>query len=120
MIQENSLPWYQIVEMNSPDQIIKDLKNLLKGNFGDIIKDVILFGSQASGHSREDSDYDILIIIKIKPDWQLEKLISDTCYDIDLKYNIVTETHILAESELKTLRGKQPVFRNAILKGIYA
>ena len=55
-----------------------------------------------------------------KPDWRYEREISKVCYSIDLKYNIITDIHILSESELDTLRGKQPIFLNAINKGIYA
>ena len=106
--------------MNSQINIIRDLKNHLIDNFGDIIKEVILFGSQATGLAQPYSDFDILIILKIKPDWKLEKSISEKCYDIDLKYDIITDVHLLSVSELKTLRGKQPVFINAIQKGIYA
>jgi len=39
-------------------------------------------------------------------------------YSIDLKYNITTDIHLLAESELGSLRGKQPIFVNAINTGI--
>lgn len=106
--------------MEIKNQIIKDLKDLLQKQFKDNIKDVILFGSQACGLSNENSDYDILILLKDKPDWKLKRLISDVCYEIDLRYNIITDTHILAESELLTLRGRQPVYQNAIQNGIYA
>jgi predicted nucleotidyltransferase len=106
--------------MNKRDQILKDLKSQLQQRFGDDIRKVILFGSQISDKPSKDSDFDILIILKKKPDWRYRKLISNCCYEIDLKYNIVTDTHILSESELKTLRGKQPVFLNAVRKGIYA
>lgn len=99
--------------------ILKDLKQSLNNKFGDNIKDVILFGSQASGTSEEYSDYDILIILKQKPDWKYEREISKLCYMIDLKYNIIIDIHILAESELFTLRGKQPIYINAINNGIY-
>jgi predicted nucleotidyltransferase len=106
--------------MNNRDQILKELKNQLRERFGDDIRKVILFGSQISNEPKNDSDFDILIVLAKKPDWQYRKLISNCCYEIDLKYNIVTDTHILSESELKTLRGKQPVFLNAVRKGIYA
>jgi len=39
---------------------------------------------------------------------------------IELKYNIITDTHVLGESELSTLRGKQPIYVNAIERGIHA
>ena len=100
--------------------IIRELKKHLQEKLGNYILDVILFGSQAMGTSNHDSDYDILILVKTKPDWKIRSTISDFCYDIDLKYDIITDIHILSEGELNSLRGKQPIFQNAIQKGIYA
>jgi len=106
--------------MSSGIQIIKDLKHHLQENLGDNVLDIILFGSRSTGSNKADSDYDILIVLKEKPDWKLRRKISDYCFDIDLKYDIVTDTHILADSEIKTLRGKQPIYQDAFLNGIHA
>ena len=65
-------------------------------------------------------DYDILIVVKDKTDWKLERQISDICYEIDLRYNIITDTHILSENEFETPRGKQPIFMKAIKNGYHA
>ena len=100
--------------------VLKDLSLLLKARFSDDLKDVVLFGSQLYGEADKDSDYDILIILKQKADWKIEREISDICYEIELKYNILTDTHVIGESELSTLRGRQPVFVNAISNGIHA
>lgn len=100
--------------------VLNDLSVLLRTRFADNLKEVVLFGSQASGKANRDSDYDFLIILKQKADWKTEREISDLCYEIDLKYNIITDTHILSESEFVTLRGKQPIFVNAMSKGIHA
>jgi predicted nucleotidyltransferase len=108
------------MEMSTSIQIIKDLKHHLQKNIGDNVHDIILFGSRASESNKVDSDYDILIVLKEKPDWKLKRKISDYCYDIDLKYGIITDTHILASSEINSLRGKQPVYQDAIQNGIYA
>jgi predicted nucleotidyltransferase len=105
--------------MSTKTQIIKDLKKHLQKHIGDNVLEVILFGSQVSESNIEDSDYDILILLRDKPDWKLKRQISDYCYDIDLKYGIITDTHILADSEINTLRGKQPIFQKAILNGIH-
>ncbi len=100
--------------------VLNDLSNLLRTRLSDNLKDVVLFGSHAVGKARSDSDYDFLIILKNKADWKTEREISDICYEIDLKYHIITDTHIIGESELSTLRGKQPIFVNAISNGIHA
>ena len=100
--------------------ILHDLSNLLRARFADNLKDVVLFGSQAKGTAHKDSDYDFLIILKEKADWKTEREISDLCYEIDLKYDIITDTHIISEAEFSTLRGKQPIFVNAMANGLYA
>jgi len=101
-------------------KILEDLNFLLKSRFADDLKDIVLFGSQIYGRSHNDSDFDILIILTKKAEWKIEREISDLCYEVDLKYNIITDTHVIGEPELNTLRGKQPIFVNAIAKGLYA
>jgi predicted nucleotidyltransferase len=99
--------------------ILNDLNSILSSRFSDNLQDIILFGSRAIGKSHKDSDYDILIILKQKVDWKKEREISDLCYQIDLKYNVITDTHVLSQNEFSTLRGKQPIFINAISKGLH-
>lgn len=101
-------------------KILTDLKFNLLNRLRDNLIDVVLFGSQLSDKSRQDSDYDILILVKNKTNWKLEREISDICYEIDLKYGILTDTHILSEADLETPRGKQPIFVNAINQGFHA
>jgi predicted nucleotidyltransferase len=106
--------------MKNRIELIQQLKKALKSKYGDRIKDVILFGSQASGTAAEHSDYDVLIIIREKPDWRFERAISDICYGIELEHNIFIDTLIISETELETIRGKQPIYQNALKMGIYA
>jgi predicted nucleotidyltransferase len=99
--------------------LLKELNQLLKARFPNEVVDVVLFGSQVSGHAQKGSDYDILIILKHKADWKIEREISDLCYEIELKFDIITDIHIIGETELPTLRGKQPIFVNAISNGLH-
>jgi predicted nucleotidyltransferase len=102
------------------NDILMDFNQLLRLHFSDNLKDLVLFGSRITGNAKKESDYDFLVILKQKVNWQTEREISDLSYEIELKYNIVTDTHILDESELSTLRGKQPIFVNALEKGLHA
>ncbi|MFW5945205.1 MAG: nucleotidyltransferase domain-containing protein [Bacteroidota bacterium] len=106
--------------MLNKHKILTDSKIHLRQNYGDSIKDVILFGSQARGDSTKDSDYDILVILKKDYTHKDERKIINLCYDIDLKYDIIIDVHVLSSNELKSLRGKQPIFINALRTGIYA
>ena len=100
--------------------ILRDLKDNLQIHYQDSIKNVILFGSQAKGKSLSDSDYDVLILLDADYSGKDENKILDICYEIDLKYNIIIDAHLLSVKELTSIRGKQPIFVNAINSGIYA
>lgn len=102
------------------NQILADLKRHLLNNYGKSIKNVILFGSHARGDSKEYSDYDILIVLDKDYSAKDENRILDLCYDIDLKYNILIDVHLISEVELNSVRGRQSVFVNALKSGIYA
>lgn len=101
--------------------IIKELKDLLIRNLGDNVLDIILFGSQLKGTASDNSDFDVLIVLKNDYDWKLKRKINDLCYDIDLKYNIFLDTQIISQNELKnSIRGKHPIFSNALKEGYHA
>jgi len=100
--------------------ILQDLKSHLTQYFRDEILQVILFGSQAKNLSTPGSDYDVLIILRSKHDWKTKERILDLCYDIDLKYDIFIDLHLLSQDELSELRGRQPIFLNAFQNGIRA
>lgn len=101
-------------------KILIDLKRHLKKHYGESIKDVVLFGSHASGDSTEYSDFDVLIVLEKDYSNNDENKILDLCYDIDLKYDILLDIHILSRKEMNSIRGKQPIFVNALKSGIYA
>lgn len=102
------------------NQILADLKRHLLNNYGRSVKNIVLFGSQARGDSKDYSDYDILIILDKDYSSKDENRILDLCYDIDLKYNILIDVHLISEVELNSVRGRQSVFVNALKSGIYA
>jgi len=106
--------------MSDNSKILSDLKSHLIKNYGNSVLDVILFGSQARGDSKEYSDYDVLIVLDKDYSGKDENQILDLCYDIDLKYNILIDAHLISSKELTSIRGRQPVFVNAIKSGIHA
>ena len=102
-------------------KLIQSLKILLQNNFGNNIKDVILFGSQAKGTASEKSDYDILIILNDTYDWKYRDQMTDVIYDMELKYDILFDKHLLTLHEIKHgIKGAEPIYQNAIKQGIYA
>jgi predicted nucleotidyltransferase len=104
--------------VNKYYEILNDLKELLSNTFPNLIEKVILFGSRSTGKEELYSDYDILIILNADYDWKLEDKIISLCYEIDLKYDILTDVKVISKNELNTIKGKQPFVRNAIEQGI--
>jgi len=89
--------------------------------FGDDIDDVILFGSQANGTAREDSDYDVLIILNRDYNWEYQDKITSVLYEMELEHDIFIDTKIVSLNELRdTINGKHPLYVEAIQEGIHA
>ncbi len=108
-----------VLKMNIDEKnALAELKSLLQSTFAGGVTDVVLFGSRTHGMAGPDSDFDVLVVLKEKADWKTERAVSDICYDIELKYGIPLDTHIIGEEELITLRGKQPVYSNALSRGL--
>ena len=101
--------------------ILKELKELLVANFGDDIKSVILFGSQATGEAHKNSDYDVLIVLNKDYDREYRRKITSVVLDMELEYDIFIDTKMISTNELyNTIKGKEPLYVDAMQEGIYA
>lgn len=111
----------QILIIMIPKLLAGEIKQHLNEHLDNIVSDVIIFGSRVKGNFSKDSDYDVLIILNTTYNRRTQKLINDLCYSFDLKYNIFLDTQIISELEIgKSIRGKHPLFRNALKEGIHA
>ena len=99
-------------------KLLHILRNKINKKYPDIVDRVILFGSRIHDNPDESSDYDILIILKKNFDWKLEKEIQDLCWEIDYKYDILTDVKIYSLDDLNTIKGKQLFIINALNEGI--
>lgn len=107
--------------MKKRDKILKEAKTRLVAALGDKIKDVILFGSRAWGKPHRFSDWDFLVVVRGEYDWKTVRAIRFIMADVDLYLDVFTQTLVVSDAELATtLRGRQPVFTDAIKNGIYA
>lgn len=99
-------------------EAMKEFKELLIKNFPGHIDKVILFGSQLKGGNRDYSDYDVLIIVKKAYDWKFKNKVYDKTWEIDYKYNILTDIKLISNGELQTVKGKQPFILDALENGV--
>jgi len=102
-------------------KIAYELKLSLEEQLGDKLKDVVLFGSSIDQSTTQDSDIDILIVLDGDYDYPMKRKINDICYEYDLKYDVFIDNQLISLDELKHgLRGKHPVFKNALQYGYHA
>lgn len=112
--------WIKITRiLNDRLIILEELKTHLQVVYGNRLDKLVLFGSRATGLYRQESDYDVLIVLNGAYTWKDENTIWDICYDLSLKYSVLIDTHILSSLELGGPRGKQRVFTRALDQGIY-
>ncbi len=97
--------------------ILEEFKQQVKNIYRDELSQLILFGSQARGEAKSDSDIDILIVLKTGNNpqdkyQQVIKVISDLCLESELLISCV----YVNQSEFE--REKSPLLLNIHQEGI--
>lgn len=86
LLQSNHL----VIVMNKTTiDIVKEFKQELAKILNNKLLNVILFGSYARGDFSEESDIDVLIVVKEKPSIEEENEISKLCLRFLLRYNVL-------------------------------
>lgn len=99
-------------------EAMRELKELLLATFPQEIEKIILFGSRVNGDARDYSDYDVLVVVNHPYDWRFKHRMYDTSYDINLKYDLLTDLKIISTEELQTIKGKLPFIQQALERGV--
>ena len=83
-------------------RILIEVKNYLVENYGDKIRQVILYGSYARGDYNKDSDIDILIVVSndINP-VEIEESLIDFLFEILLNENELCSVRAIPEKLFK-------------------
>jgi len=86
--------------MNEKDNklLSKISEDLKKGGFN--LYGLYLFGSRVKSSFREDSDFDVAIILNEKVDWKVKDKVREVIYDIMLESDIVIDSHIYSKEEI--------------------
>jgi len=97
--------------------ILFELRAELETLYGERLMDLILFGSQARGDARPDSDIDVLIVLRPPVDsgeeiQRTSLLFSELC----LRYNVLVARLFMDED--RYLRREGPLLRNIQREGI--
>ncbi len=100
-------------------KILKEFKRELKKVYGKRLKNVILYGSWARDDATEDSDIDLLIVIKGKvvQGREIDRII-DTITDINLKYGVLLSVYPISEENYSIINS--PLLINVRREGVPA
>ncbi|WP_048149273.1 nucleotidyltransferase domain-containing protein [Palaeococcus ferrophilus] len=87
------------------EKFAEDVRNSL----GDVVRDIILFGSVARGDYRGDSDIDILIVVDTDP-WEIQKRVSDLVVEYLLKQGAYISAKVVSVEEFELMKDINTAF----------
>jgi len=99
-------------------QALKELVEELKKLYDDNLSKVILYGSKARGDATEDSDIDVLVVLKnVKHLLREKKKIRDIGWEVCYKYDLLIS--IIVKTEDEYLLCDTPLLMNVQKEGIF-
>lgn len=100
-------------------ELLEEFKKEIEKLYGDRLKQIILYGSHARGDFTEESDIDLLIVLKGKvvPGKEIDRMI-DIITEINLKYGVLTSVYPISEEDYKKVNS--PLLINVRREGISA
>ena len=98
-------------------EIVKQIRQAVRQT--DPTATVILYGSEARGDARPDSDIDVLILLEgDKRDLQRESEMSGALYDVELATGVLVSPMIMLRSQWENRSFKTPFYINVVNEGI--
>ena len=100
-------------------ELLEEFKKEIEKLYGDRLKEIILYGSYARGDFTEESDIDLLIVLKGKvvPGREIDRMI-DIITEINLKYGGLISVYPVSEEDYKKINS--PLLINVRREGVQA
>lgn len=99
--------------------VLQELKKRLKDIYGDRLRSVVLFGSSARGDFTEESDVDVLVVLKSIIDFDKDfNTIFDLTLNVEKNYNDFVMISVIPAKEEDYLSKVTPFLLNVCKEGI--
>ena len=97
--------------------IVEEFKTRIEDLYGRRLSKLILYGSQARGEAADDSDIDLLVVLKgdVAPGEEIDRMI-DVIAELNLKYGVLLSVYPVSEEEFSGVNS--PLFLNARREGL--
>jgi len=97
--------------------ILDELREALAAHYGERLSKLVLFGSQARGDAEEDSDIDVLVVLKGEVNQARERRATlESTADICLKHSVVIQRVVVSDTRYAS--GDDSFMRNITREGL--
>ncbi len=100
-----------------PAEILDAIQfHLQESPIAERIERVFLYGSRLNGE--ENSDVDILCIMRPHSTWQDRRVVRNLLGELELQFDILFDVRYIESQELGTIQAKQPFVMSAFQEGL--
>ena len=101
--------------------LLKQLTNMcidIGKVYGDVIEEIILYGSYVRGQEMPESDIDIAVILRLPDTDELHRKMIDIVVDNELDLEITLSVITIEEDNLNEWKSTLPLYKNLLKEGI--
>lgn len=91
----------------------------LEDRWGDLVTEVILYGSSARGEKRYESDVDLLVVLNREPTQTQTEQIQRLAYTVDLDFGIALSPLVMSPADYRWHREGAPLWHNIRRDGVW-
>jgi predicted nucleotidyltransferase len=109
-----------VIKNKSTLKILEDIKREITTSLGNVVKEIVLYGSYARDEQTRDSDIDIVVLLKerIPNRSSIREKLADIKVDLSLKYDVVISIIIKDYHQYTRFRDIVPFYSAIYNEGI--